>query len=114
MMMNKEELEALEDYVTEIVTKPIRTDYGFGGKINNYIKYTSRGDRYENLSPGRYLGMIRPCLRVLINGYKPTEELNNDGDTEFWEWEVQLVMQNNCISAKDFEELEPYIQQVNQ
>ena len=31
--------------------KPIRTDYGFGGRNNNYIEYTSRGDRYENLSP---------------------------------------------------------------
>ena len=31
--------------------KPIRTEYGFGGRENNYIKYNSRGDRYEILSP---------------------------------------------------------------
>ena len=48
--------------------------------------------------------MIRPYLRDLINGHKPTEELNNDGSTEHGEWKVQLVMQNNCISTNDFEE----------
>ena len=31
--------------------KPSRTDSGFAGRNNNYIEYTSRGDRYENLSP---------------------------------------------------------------
>ena len=31
--------------------KPIRTEYGFGGRENNYIEYNSRGDRYEILSP---------------------------------------------------------------
>ena len=31
--------------------KPIRTDCGFAGRKNNYIKYKSKGDRYENLSP---------------------------------------------------------------
>ena len=40
--------------------KSIRTDYGFDGRENNYMEYTSRGDRYENLSPKRYLNMIRP------------------------------------------------------
>ena len=30
--------------------KPIRTDDGFAGKRNNYIKYKSKGDRYEHLS----------------------------------------------------------------
>ena len=48
--------------------------------------------------------MIGPYLRDLINGHKPTEELNNDGDSERVEWKVQVVMQNNCISTKDFEE----------
>ena len=48
--------------------------------------------------------MIRPYSRDLINGHKPTVELNNDGDTECGEWKVLLVMQNNCISTKDFEE----------
>ena len=40
--------------------KPIRTDYGFGGRNNSSIEYMSRGDRYENLSSEEYLDMIRP------------------------------------------------------
>ena len=31
--------------------KPPKTDDSFGGRNNNYIEYTSRGDRYKNLSP---------------------------------------------------------------
>ena len=31
--------------------KSIRTDYGFSERHNSYIEYTSREDRYENLSP---------------------------------------------------------------
>ena len=31
--------------------KSIRTGYGFGGRNNSYIEYTSRRDRHENLSP---------------------------------------------------------------
>ena len=27
---------------------------------NNYIEYTSKGDRYEHLSPKEYLKAIRP------------------------------------------------------
>ena len=57
--------------------KPIRTDGGFAGRNNNYIEYTSKGDRYENLSPKEYLNVIRPYLRDLINEHKPRMELNN-------------------------------------
>ena len=91
--------------------KPIRTDGGFAGRNNNYIEYTSKGDRYENLSPEEYLDMIRPYLRDLINDHKPTVELNNDIDAERGEWKVQLVMLNNCISVKNFEDT-LYIQKV--
>ena len=63
---------------------------------NNYIEYTIRGDRYENLS----LYIIRPYLTDLINDHKPTAELNNDRDTERGEWKFQLVILNNCISVK--------------
>ena len=51
--------------------------------------------------------MIRPYLKDLVNDYKPAAELNkeaNDGDTERGKWKIQLVMQNNCISTKHFEE----------
>ena len=92
-----------------------RTDYGFGGRRNNYIEYTSRGDRYENLSPEKYLDMIRPYLKDLINYHKPTTRLSNEennsdtnettnSDDERGEWKIQLVMQNNCISIKSFED----------
>ena len=87
--------------------KPIRTDYGFGGRNNCYIEYTSRGDRYENLSLKKYLKMIRPYLRDSINNLKPTTELTNrasNSDSESGEWKIQLVMQNNCISIRDFQE----------
>ena len=55
--------------------KPIRTDSGFVGRNNNYIEYKSRGDRYENLSPKKYLNIIRPYLKDLINDHKPTAVL---------------------------------------
>ena len=99
--------------------KPIRTDGGFAGRNNNYIEYTSKGDRYENLSPKEYLNVIRPYLRDLINEHKPTVELNNNNSNnsnnsnindnnneknDRAEWKIQLVMQNNFISDKDFED----------
>ena len=40
--------------------KPIINDKGFDGRENNYIEYRSKGDRYENLSPKKYLNVIRP------------------------------------------------------
>ena len=58
--------------------KPIRTDYGCGGNRNSYIEYTSRGERYENLSAEGYLNMIRPYFRDLINYHKPTVRLSNE------------------------------------
>ena len=61
--------------------------------------------------------MIRPDLRDLINDHKPTTESNNeeneeneeeneenDSDNDRAEWKIQLVMQNSCISTKNFEE----------
>ena len=80
--------------------KPIRTDGGFAGRSNNYMEYTSKGD----LSPEEYLDMIRPYLRDLINEHKPIDESNdNNDDIDCAEWKIQLTMQNNCISTKDFE-----------
>ena len=88
--------------------KSIRTNYGFGGANNNYIEYKSREDRYENLSPEEYLKMIRPYLRDLINNHKPLMELNDeasdDDDSERGELKILLVIQNNCIFTKNFED----------
>ena len=83
--------------------KPIRTDDGFAGRNNNYIEYTSKEDRYENLSPKEYLNMIRPYLTDLINEHKPIAE-SNDDNTDRTEWKIQLTVQNSCISTKRFEE----------
>ena len=66
--------------------KPIRTDENFAGRKNSYIEYKSKGYRYENLSPGEYLDMIKPYLRDIA------------------EWKIQLVMQNTFISDKDFKD----------
>ena len=91
--------------------KPIRTDGGFAGRNNNYIEYTSKGDRYENLSPKEYLNVIRPYLRDLVDEHKPIVELNNNNnnninnnnnntsnnnnnnnDNNRAEWKIQLVI----------------------
>ena len=58
--------------------KPITTDSGFPGRNDNYIQYTSKGDRYENLSAKEYLNVFRPYLRDLIDEHKPIAELNNN------------------------------------
>ena len=84
-----------------------KNDDGFGGKNNNYIEYSSRGDRYKNLSPEEYLDLIRPYLRDLMNNHKPTEKINNNAnnsDTERGKWKIQIIMQNNCISTRNFED----------
>ena len=74
---------------------------------NSYIEYKSRGDRCENLLPKEYLDMIRLHLRDLINDHELSMKLTdkaNNSDTERGEWKIQLIMQNNCISSKNFEE----------
>ena len=47
--------------------------------------------------------MIRPYLRDLINNHKSSTESNNGNKTDTAEWKIQLVMQNNFISVKNFE-----------
>ena len=87
--------------------KAIKTDDSFARRRNNYIEYQSGGDRYNSLSPKECLDMIRPYLRDLIDGHKPTAKLTNrasNNDSELGEWNIQLVMQNNCISTKNFED----------
>ena len=58
--------------------KPTRIDAGFDGRDDNYGEYKSKGDRFENLSPKKYLNLIRPYLRDLINEHKPIAELNDN------------------------------------
>ena len=42
----------------------------------------------------------------MIDGHKPTTGLNNND--ERGEWRIQLVMQNKCISTKNFEDTHVY------
>ena len=51
--------------------------------------------------------MIRPYLRDLINDHRtpmklPTKVID---ESKFGEWKNQLIMLNNCISSKNFEEI---------
>ena len=113
--------------------KPIRTDRGFAEQNDNYMEYTSKGDRYENLSPKEHLNIIRPCLRDLINKHKPTvivnnnnnnnnsnnndnnntdnntdnnnTDTNNNNNNNRAEWKIQLIIKNNFISVKDFKDI---------
>ena len=94
--------------------KPIITDRGFDGRENNYKEYMSKGDRYENLSPKKYLNLIRPYLRDLINKHKPTAELNNNNSNNRAEWTIQLKMHINCISTRSLKINVLCIQKVNQ
>ena len=58
--------------------------------------------------------MIRPYLRDLIDEHKPTMELNNintnnndnnnNNNSNRAEWKIQLIIKNNFISVKDFED----------
>ena len=91
--------------------KPVLTDVGFAERDDNYIEYTIKGDRYENLSPKKYFHVIRPYLRDLINEHKPTVELNdsdndnnNNNNNNGAEWKFQMTMKTNRISTLYFED----------
>ena len=59
--------------------KPIKNENSaFNG---NYIEYESRGEKDKNLSPKKYLDIIRPYLSDMINDYKTQSE-----------WKIQLTM----------------------
>ena len=91
-----------EDYY-----KPIKATNGFDNK-NNHIEYESKGNKDKNLSRKKYLNMIRPYLRDIINDHKTQEVLKvHSGnkviyyETTLGEWKIQLKMSINFISSKD-------------
>ena len=114
--------------------KLIITDRGYDGRDDNYIKYMSKGDKHKNLSPKKYLNMIRPYSRNLINDHKPTVKLNNNNNNNNnnssndsnssnnnsnsnnnnnnnnsnnnnrAEWKIQLKVRVSCISTKNFKD----------
>ena len=65
--------------------KPIKTKSAFN---DNYIEYESKGVKNKNLSPEKYLDLIRPYLSDMINGHKTQSE---------WKMQIQI----NFISFKD-------------
>ena len=66
----------------------------------------SKSDRYENLSPKEYLNVIRPYLRDFIDENKLIVELNNSNinNNNRVEWKIQLIIKNNFVYVKDFED----------
>ena len=68
--------------------KPIQTKSAFN---DNYTEYESKGVKNKNLSPEKYLDLIRPYLSDMINGHKTQSE---------WKMQIQI----NFISSKDSEE----------
>ena len=67
--------------------KSIKTNSAFNG---NYIEYKSNGDRDKNLSPNKYIDMIKPYLSDIINDNKKCK--------------IRLTMRINFISSKDLRE----------
>ena len=104
MMINAEKIGSIRTLFKEFdrdYYKPIRTDDGFAGN-KNYIKYKSKGDKYENLSPKEYLNVIRPYSRDLINEHKPAVELNNN-NTDSSNNNTDISNSNSGISTRNFE-----------
>ena len=58
--------------IDEDYCKPIRFKSAFTG---NFIEYESKGDKNKNLSPKKYLDMIRPYRSDIINDHKTTKKL---------------------------------------
>ena len=75
--------------------KPIRTKSAFNA---NYIEYESKGNNDKNLSPEKYLDMIRPNLSNIINDHKTPKKLRVhsrneaiDYETQYGEWKTELT-----------------------
>ena len=75
--------------------KRIRTKSAFNA---NYIEYESKGNNDKNLSPEKYLDMIRPNLSNIINDHKTPKKLRVhsrneaiDYETQYGEWKIELT-----------------------
>ena len=91
-----------EDYY-----KPIITNSAFN---DSYIQYESKGNKDKILTPSKYLDMITPYLRDIINNHKTQGEWRVHSDNTIIkhktqsEWKIQLTMAINFISSKDSDE----------
>ena len=78
---------------------------------NNYIEYENNWDKDKKSWPEKYLDMIRPYLKDMINDQKSPMKLRvHSGnkvinyETQFGEWKIQLKMLINFFSSTDFRE----------
>ena len=72
--------------------KLLQTNKTKGAFDGNYIEYESKGVKDKNLSPSEYLDIIRPYLSNVINDHKTMSE-----------WKIQLKLQINFISHRNYE-----------
>ena len=80
----------------------------FHGNIDS-VDYDDLGnydDNYDFADDDEYrkIGSIRTLFKENEEHEKNEENEENDSDSDRAEWKSQLVMQNICISTKDFEE----------
>ena len=91
-----------EDYYKPTITKDTFN--------NNYIKYESKGDKGKNISIKKYLNIIIPSLRDIINDYKNQGKWRIHSGNKIIErktqseWKIQLAMAINFVSSKDPDE----------
>ena len=78
-----------------IINQSIVTNGAFN---DNYIQYESKTDKVKNLSIKKYLDIIRPYLRDIINDHKTQEKWRIHSGNKIIErktqseWKVQLTM----------------------
>ena len=67
-------IENLFNKIDEDYYKPKKTKSAFN---DNYIEYERRGNKDKNLSPEKYLDMIRPYLKDMTNSHKAPIQLKD-------------------------------------
>ena len=67
-------IENLFNKIDEDYYKPKKTKSAFN---DNYIEYERRGNKDKNLSPEKYLDMIRPYLKHMTNSHKAPIQLKD-------------------------------------
>ena len=78
-----------------IINQSIVTNGAFN---DSYIQYESKTDKVKNLSIKKYLDIIRPYLRDIINDHKTQEKWRIHSGNKIIErktqseWKVQLTM----------------------
>ena len=91
-----------EDYYKPIIAK--------GAFDGSYTQYESKRGKGKNLLVKKYLNIIKPYLRDIINVHKTCGLVRYRSGNKAWleetssEWKIQLTMAINFISSKDSDE----------